>query len=153
MSNEALALPDPQSDGADASLSEKRSMENGGSENLEVRSAKRQKSGAGEMRRVAEIVLVLSAMAGMRGGKNPTDAEVKLMAEARAKLVEICQDLAPKDLLARDAIGTVIEDLGLNWKAKDQRLGFRGSRLSIKEKVSLAKRKVNNIFNFVLVIF
>lgn len=94
------------------------------------------------MRRVAEIVLVLSTMAGMRGGKSPTEAEVNLMEEARAKLVEICQDLAPKDLVARDAIGTVIEDLGLNWKLKDQRLGFRGTRLSIKEKIALTKKKV-----------
>lgn len=42
----------------------------------------------------------------------------------------------------KGAIGTVIEDLGLNWKLKDQRLGFRGTRLSIKEKIALTKKKV-----------
>jgi hypothetical protein len=72
------------------------------------------------------------------------------MEEAREKLVEICQDLSPKDLVARDSIGTVIEDLGLNFKLKDQRLGFRGSRLSIKEKLSLSKRKVSDIKKFII---
>ncbi|KAJ6775961.1 RING/FYVE/PHD ZINC FINGER SUPERFAMILY PROTEIN [Salix koriyanagi] len=136
----------PQSDGETDLVSEKRQMENVESKEL---AAKRAKIDVGEIRKVAEIVLVLSAMAGMRGGaKNPTEAEVKLMEEARAKLVEICQDLAPKDLVARDSIGTVIEDLGLNSKLKDQRLGFRGSRLSIKEKLSLSKRKMEESKKF-----
>ncbi|CAN1340071.1 PHD finger protein At3g20280 [Linum perenne] len=106
-----------------------------------ARVTKRLKNGAGEMRQVAEMVLVLSAMGQMRGGRTPTDAEVKLMAGAREKLVEISHNFAPKELVPGHAIGKVIEDLGLNWKLKDQRLGFRGSRLSIKEKVALAKRK------------
>ncbi|XP_011047529.1 PREDICTED: uncharacterized protein LOC105141853 isoform X2 [Populus euphratica] len=135
----------PQSDGETDLFSEKRQMENVESEEL---AAKRAKKGVGEIRKVAEIVLVLSAMAGMRGGKNPTEAEVRLMEEAREKLVEICQDLSPKDLVARDSIGTVIEDLGLNFKLKDQRLGFRGSRLSIKEKLSLSKRKMEESKKF-----
>lgn len=135
----------PQSDGETDLVSEKRQMENVESEEL---AAKRAKNGVGEIRKVAEIVLVLSAMAGMRGGKNPTEAEVRLMEEAREKLVEICQDLSPKDLVARDSIGTVIEDLGLNFKLKDQRLGFRGSRLSIKEKLSLSKRKMEESKKF-----
>ncbi|CAN1340066.1 PHD finger protein At3g20280 [Linum perenne] len=107
-----------------------------------ARVTKRLKNGAGEMRQVAEMVLVLSAMGQMRGGRTPTDAEVKLMAGAREKLVEISHNFAPKELVPGHAIGKVIEDLGLNWKLKDQRLGFRGSRLSIKEKVALAKRKM-----------
>ncbi|KDP39202.1 hypothetical protein JCGZ_00959 [Jatropha curcas] len=131
-----------------ASIGEKRPVENGETDELDARSTKKANCGAGELRRVAEIVLVLSTMAGMRGGRSPTEAEVNMMAEARAKLVEICQDLAPKDLVARDAIGTVIEDLGLNWKIKDQRLGFRGSRLSIKEKLSLTKRKMEESKKF-----
>lgn len=135
----------PQSDGETDLVSEKRQMESVESDEL---AAKRAKKGVGEIRKVAEIVLVLSAMAGMRGGKNPTEAEVRLMEEAREKLVEICQDLSPKDLVARDSIGTVIEDLGLNFKLKDQRLGFRGSRLSIKEKLSLSKRKMEESKKF-----
>ncbi|KAJ8766537.1 hypothetical protein K2173_023784 [Erythroxylum novogranatense] len=126
----------------------KRGAEKNGESESEVRPAKRMRAGSGEMSRVAEIVLVLSAMAGMRGGKRPTEAEVGLMAEARAKLVEICQELSPKDLVGRDAIGAVIEDLGLNLKAKDQRLGFTGTRLSIKEKLSLAKMKIEESKKF-----
>ncbi|CAA7041533.1 unnamed protein product [Microthlaspi erraticum] len=37
-----------------------------------------------EMNRVAEIVLVLSALGRMRGGKNPSELEFELMVEARA---------------------------------------------------------------------
>ncbi|CAK7350134.1 unnamed protein product [Dovyalis caffra] len=144
--NESLPQSDSQSYGETDFISEKRQMENVEREEL---AAKRAKNGMVEIGRVAEMVLVLSAMAGMRGGgKNPTEAEVKLMEEARAKLVDICQDLAPKDLVARDSIGTVIEDLGLNFKLKDQRLGFRGSRLSIKEKLSLSKRKMEESKKF-----
>ncbi|KAJ9182598.1 hypothetical protein P3X46_006578 [Hevea brasiliensis] len=138
----------PQSDCEVAVVGEKRPVENGESEVLGVRSNKKANCGAGEMWRVAEIVLALSTMAAMRGGKNPTEAEVNLMAEARTKLVEICEDLAPKDIVARDTIGTVNEDLGLNWKLKDQRLGFQGTRLSIKEKVSLTKEKMEGSKKF-----
>ncbi|XP_015582117.1 uncharacterized protein LOC8268130 [Ricinus communis] len=129
----------------------KRGLENGETGELGFRTVKKARSATGEMQRVAEIVLVLSAMAGMRGGKNPTETEVKLMEEARAKLVEICQDWKPNDLVARDAIGSVIEDLGLNSKLKDQRLGqFRGpnTRLSIKEKISFAKKKMEDSKKF-----
>lgn len=125
---------------------------NGGDEDLGARTSKRAKIGPGpgsgpgpgrELKRVAEIVLVLSAMARMRGGgKGPTDAEVELMVEARAKLAEACAALAPKDVVGREAIGAVIEDLGLNGKLKDQRLGFRTPKLTIKEKFDNAKRKV-----------
>lgn len=120
--------------------------ENGeGDEELEARTSKRAKIGPGreaELKRVAEIVLLLSTMARMRGGKNPTEVEMELMAEARAKLVEACAALAPKDVVGREAIGAVIEDLGLNGKIKDQRLGFRAPKLTIKEKLDNAKRKV-----------
>lgn len=112
---------------------------------LGARSTKRAKIEPGpglELKRVAEIVLVLSTMSRMRGGKSPTEAEVVLMAEARAKLADACAALAPKDVVGREAIGTVIEDLGLNGKVKDQRLGFRAPKLTIKEKLDNAKRKV-----------
>lgn len=52
--------------------------------------------------------------------------------------------LAPKNVVGREAIGTVIEDLGLGGKVKDQRLGFRSPNLTIKEKLENAKRKVRD---------
>lgn len=123
---------------------EKRAAENG--EDPEMKSKKRARIGAEgkEGKRVAEIVLVLSAMWRMRGGggKGPTEVERRLMAEAREKLVDMCEGLAPKDIVARDAIVGLIEDLGLNGRVKEQKLGFRGQRLSIKEKVELSKRKM-----------
>lgn len=95
-----------------------------------------------EVNRVAEIVLVLSALRRIRGGKPPTELELELMVEAKSKLVDMCQEFSPKDIIGRDAIGAVIEDLGLNGKLKDQRLGFRAPKLTISEKLSLGKRKV-----------
>ncbi|KAI4307943.1 hypothetical protein L6164_031067 [Bauhinia variegata] len=134
-------LTEPVVDGSPAS--EKRPIENGGGEELGDRSSKKAKVGdSGELKRVAEIVLVLSTMAAMRGGKKPTDVENELMMEARAKLADLCQGLAPKDIVAREAIGTVIEDLGLNGKVKDQRLGFRAPKMSISERFSHAKWKM-----------
>lgn len=127
------------------SLAEKRSVENGGDEELGDRCSKRPKVEAAtsvELKRVAEIVLVLSTMATMRGGRKPTDVEIELMKEARAKLVELCQGIAPKDIVAREAIGNVIEDLGLTGKNKDQRLGFRTPTMSIAERFSHTKWKV-----------
>nr|DAD32593.1 TPA_asm: hypothetical protein HUJ06_011444 [Nelumbo nucifera] len=51
------------------------------------------------MKRVAEIVLVLPALGKMRGGRSTTAVEKGLMAEAREKLVEMCEVLAPRDVL------------------------------------------------------
>ncbi|XP_048420174.1 protein piccolo isoform X1 [Pyrus x bretschneideri] len=99
-----------------------------------------------DLRRVAEIVLALSTMAKIRGGKKPTEPEIGLMGEARSKLVELCEGLAPKDIVGRDAIGAVIEDLGLNAMLKEQRLGFRGPKLTIAEKFLQTKRKVRTQF-------
>lgn len=95
-----------------------------------------------EVNRVAEIVLVLSALRKIRGGKPPTELEIDLMVEAKSKLVDMCQEFTPKDIIGVDAIGAVIEDLGFNGKLKDQRLGFRAPKLTISEKLSLGKRKV-----------
>lgn len=94
------------------------------------------------LRRVAEIVLVMSTMTALRAGKKPTDAEVELMAEARAKLVQICEGLAPKDIVGREGISSLIEDLGLHGNIRDQKLGFRGPRLTIAEKLAQTKKKV-----------
>ncbi|GLT83608.1 hypothetical protein SLE2022_018860 [Rubroshorea leprosula] len=137
--------PDAGLDAVACSVGEKRPIENG-----EVSSVKKQRCGTpGAMKRVAEIVLVLSAMAKMRGGgRGPTDVELGLMAEARERLVEICGDLAPGDIVGRDAVAAVIEDLGLNAKAKEQRLGFRMPRLTISERFSIAKKKMEESKKF-----
>ncbi|KAL5715539.1 hypothetical protein ACHQM5_017345 [Ranunculus cassubicifolius] len=101
----------------------------------------------GDMKRVAEMVLVLSAMGNMRGGRSPTAAEKEIMAEAREKLVGLCEGIAPKDILTRDAVRVVIEDLGLN-RTKDQRLCFRPPTMSIKEKLQLSKTKMEESKKF-----
>ncbi|KAF8103968.1 hypothetical protein N665_0182s0074 [Sinapis alba] len=100
-----------------------------------------------EMNRVAEIVLVLSALGRMRGGKAPTEMELELMVEARSKLAEMCQEFTPKDIIGGDDdVRGVIEDLGLN--CNDQRLGFRAPKITISEKLSLGKRKMEEAKQF-----
>lgn len=121
-------------------VGQKRSIENGDALSVKKR---RCWLDSGAMKQVAEILLVLSAMVKMRGGgRNPTDAELGLMEEARKLLVNICEELAPKDIVESDAIGAVIEDLGLNWKQKDQKLGFKMPRLTISERFLTAKKKI-----------
>ncbi|KAJ7963716.1 PHD finger protein [Quillaja saponaria] len=140
-----------QSDSLVGSIQEKRPIENGGGEELGGpcnKKAKTEAASSGELKRVAEIVLVLSTMASIRGGKKPTEVEVGLMKEAKAKLVELCQGLAPKDIVAGEAIGTVIEDLGLNGKVKEQKTGFRTPRLSIAERFSHSRRKMEESKKF-----
>ncbi|GMH05772.1 hypothetical protein Nepgr_007612 [Nepenthes gracilis] len=90
---------------------------------------------------VAEIVLVLSAMGWMRGGKEATPVEKAMIAEGRAIVVEICDELAPRDILPREAFRGVIQDLRLN-RLKEQGLGFRTPKLSIVNKMELAKQKM-----------
>ncbi|XP_073309155.1 uncharacterized protein [Primulina huaijiensis] len=103
----------------------------------------------GDVKKVADMVLVLAAMGKMRGGKGPTEAEKDLMAEARDTLVKICQGFAPKDVFPRDAFGGLIDDLGLN-KLKEQRLGFRPPKISISEKLLISKRKMEKAEDFSL---
>lgn len=98
-------------------------------------------------RKVAEMVLVLAAMGKIRGGRVPTACEKEVMADAREKLAQVCQTFAPKDVLPRDAFGAVIEDLGLN-KLKEQRLGFRPPKMSIAEKLLMAKEKLEKTEEF-----
>ncbi|KAL6570817.1 hypothetical protein OROGR_000367 [Orobanche gracilis] len=95
----------------------------------------------GDVKKVAEMVLVLAAMGKMRGGKVPTGVEKELMVEAQNRLAKVCEGFAPKDVFPRDAFGGVIEDLGLN-KLKEQRLGFRPPKLSIAEKLLVSQRKM-----------
>ncbi|XP_020264221.1 uncharacterized protein LOC109840118 isoform X2 [Asparagus officinalis] len=96
----------------------------------------------GDLKRVAEIVMVLSAMGEMRGGKDPTAAEKALVAEAREKLTEICEkEFKPKDLIPKEAVRVLVEDLGLN-RSRDPMMGFRPSKMSIGERLLHTKRKM-----------
>lgn len=147
------AEAEEESQSEEAGVAVKRPIENGGGgDELLVKKPKvmiegdntdaDDASSGRELKRVAEIVLVLSTMASMRGGRKPADVEIELMKEARDKLVDLCQGLAPKDIVAREAIGTVMEDLGFNAKIKDQRLGFQIPKMSIAERFSHTKLRV-----------
>ncbi|CAK9321799.1 unnamed protein product [Citrullus colocynthis] len=132
---------------------DKRPVENHGDDELaEPHLRKKPRNGCDlgpNLRRVAEIVLVMSTMTALRAGKKPSDAEVELMAEARAKLAQICEGLAPKDIVGREGISSLIEDLGLHGNARDQKLGFRGTRLTIAEKLAQAKKKMEDSKKYV----
>ncbi|XP_043690030.1 uncharacterized protein LOC122640839 isoform X2 [Telopea speciosissima] len=146
---EAVVPPVVNSEKSLASVGDKRPVENEVDIDNGGRLHKKAKGDFGmDMKKVAEIVLVLSEMGKMRGGRNPTDVEERLMAEARQKLAEICEALAPKDILPRDAVKAVIEDLGLNNRSKDQRLGFRPPKMSIAERLLLTKRKMEESKGF-----
>lgn len=141
-----LSPPDPEPEVSSARNGEKRAISavssgEDGEEEVVVAS-KKVKYDCAELSRVAEIVLVLAAMGRIRGGKDPTAEEVSLMAEAREKLVSMIENFSPKDIVESEAVGRVMEDLGLNGKVKDQRLGFKVPKLSIAEKITFAKRKV-----------
>lgn len=127
-----------------ASLGEKRPLEDGVERDL---GNKKARGGGGDgglavnVKKVAEIVLVLATMAKMRGGRKPTAVEVKMMVEAREKLAEICEEFAPKAVFPREAFGTIIEDLGLN-RLRETKLGIRPPKMSIAEKLELTKQKM-----------
>nr|XP_018675645.1 PREDICTED: uncharacterized protein LOC103971012 isoform X1 [Musa acuminata subsp. malaccensis]XP_018675646.1 PREDICTED: uncharacterized protein LOC103971012 isoform X1 [Musa acuminata subsp. malaccensis] len=95
----------------------------------------------GDLKRVAEIVMVLSAMGQMRGGRQPTAAEKALVAEARERLVAMCEGVKPKELFSGEAVRVVVEDLGLN-RSKDPVMGFRPPKMSIADKLLLTKKKI-----------
>ncbi|RLN40788.1 PHD finger protein [Panicum miliaceum] len=82
--------------------------------------------GAG-LRRVAEIMMVLTAAGEVRGGREPTAAERALAAEARERLAAAVSEGAvrPKDLFPGEAVRAVVEDLGLNRAKDPATMGFR----------------------------
>ncbi|XP_042423576.1 uncharacterized protein LOC122011249 [Zingiber officinale] len=88
----------------------------------------------GDFKRVAEIVMVLSALGQMRGGKEPAAAEKALVTEAKERLVVMCEATKPKDLVSTEAVRVVAEDLELN-KSKDPALGFQPPMMSIAENL------------------
>ncbi|KAJ3707430.1 hypothetical protein LUZ61_011135 [Rhynchospora tenuis] len=94
---------------------------------------------AKRLKRVAEVVMVLSAMADMRGARDPTPVEKAMAAEARENLTGLCEGFKPKDLFTREAVRAMVEDLGLNREAG---MGFRPPRASIAERILQTKRKL-----------
>ncbi|KAK9080676.1 hypothetical protein SSX86_000434 [Deinandra increscens subsp. villosa] len=125
-------------------LGEKRALENGFETDL---GSKKARTGGEDVKlgrsvkKVAEIVLVLATLGKMRGGRRPTAVEVEMMAEARRRLAEVCEEFAPKDVFPRDGFGTVIEELGLS-RLRDQKLGIRSQKMSIAERLQATKLKM-----------
>ncbi|KAF8017422.1 hypothetical protein BT93_H2559 [Corymbia citriodora subsp. variegata] len=149
----AIALPpeapEPRADGSASPAGHKRGPPDGaGAGESAAPAGKRPRFEQADFGRVAEIVLVLAAMGRMRGGRDPTEAEIGLMLEAREKLASVCATLVPGDIVASDAVGRVIEDLGLNGKPKDQRSGSPVPKLSIAEKLTSTKRKMEESKKF-----
>ncbi|KAM7498936.1 hypothetical protein LguiA_023350 [Lonicera macranthoides] len=134
-------------DQTEAGSSEKRPAEDGELTVQSPKKARREGILARDMKKVAEIVLVLDTLGKMRSERSPTDAEREMMADARGKLVELCQGFAPKDVFPREVFGGIIDDLGLS-KLREERLGFRPLKMSIAEKLLLSKRKMEKLVEF-----
>ncbi|XP_047334767.1 uncharacterized protein LOC124938385 [Impatiens glandulifera] len=132
-------------EGFAAAVGDKRPLENGETgESGEacLVSTKKYRNMNGDVKDVAQIILVLSTMATMRAGELPTDAEKEMMAVAREKLAKVCECFAPKDVFPNQAIFTVMDDLGLS-KLKERRPGgFVPPKMSISEKLFFAKQKM-----------
>ncbi|XP_016581358.2 uncharacterized protein LOC107878760 isoform X1 [Capsicum annuum] len=118
---------------------------------LELRVSKKTKAKGGVVE-VAEMLLVLSAMGKMRGGRSPTDVEKEMVEEARERLAEMCMKFAPKDVFPCDGFGGVIEELGLN-KVKEKSIvggDWQPPKMSITEKLMATKRKMDKTQEFSL---
>uniref|UniRef100_A0A1D1Z037 PHD finger protein At3g20280 n=1 Tax=Anthurium amnicola TaxID=1678845 RepID=A0A1D1Z037_9ARAE len=95
-----------------------------------------------DLGRVAEIVMVLSAMGQMRAGRDPTAAEKALMTEAREKLAKICESVElrrRKELFTKEMAMAVVVDHGLNPPKENIP---RPPKLSIAEKLANTRRKM-----------
>ncbi|XP_071730249.1 uncharacterized protein [Rutidosis leptorrhynchoides] len=93
------------------------------------------------LKKVAEIVIVLASIGKIRAGRKPTSVEVNMMVEAREKLAEICEEFSPKDVFNKEAFGKVFEELGLN-RLSEMKLGIRPPKMSISQKLELTKLKM-----------
>lgn len=71
------------------------------------------------MKHVADIVLVLAGLGLIRAGRDPTQEERRLQAEAYGHLGFLVQKLDPRDLVSQGAVENLIENLGLR-KPEDQ---------------------------------
>lgn len=124
-------------------------------EELDVRLVKKAKNG-GELgdrvRKVAEIVLVLATMGKIRGGEVPSGVEMEMMEDARARLVEVSEQFAPKDVFPTQVFGSIIEDLGLDC-SRERKLGFQPPKVSIGQRVNITKQKVVSCMILVMIVF
>lgn len=136
-----------RSDDFNACVGEKRAAIS--DDQAEVRAAKKAKNCGGNLKRVAEIVLVLESLGKMRGGRSPSQSEIEMMSEARGKLAEVCSQFAPKDVFPREAFGVVIDDLGLS-KVNEHKLGFRSPNVPIAQKLKLTQQKMEKSEEFAL---
>lgn len=88
-----LVPPEVRSEGFQPSVGEKRPIDNGEDCEFGIPSPKKARGDDGiviaNMKKVAELVLVLATMGKIRAGRNPTVVEVDMMAEAREKLAEV----------------------------------------------------------------
>ncbi|XBI37158.1 hypothetical protein VPH35_122546 [Triticum aestivum] len=103
--------------------------------------------GGGELGRVAEIVMVLAVAGEVRGGRAPTAAERALVAEARGRLAAsvAAVEVRPKELYPREAVRTLVEDLGLGRARDPAAMDYRPRRASIAERILLTKRKMEQV--------
>ena len=63
-------------------------------------------------KQTSEIMVILSGMRQMRAGRSPIDFEKWPMAETRPQLGYLAGKLAPKDLVSKDVVESMMEDLG-----------------------------------------
>lgn len=121
---------------------------------FEVRSVKKAKSSVelgDEIKKVAEIVLVLATMGKIRGGKVPSLIEMEMMEDARGKLVEVSQKFTPKDVFPIHSFGSIIEDLGID-APRGHKIGFQPPKMSIAHKLNVTKHKVCFLLILVMII-
>lgn len=63
------------------------------------------------LRQTAEIVMVLVGVAALRGGAQPSPLECQLAAQAYEKLATLVTVSAPQDLVSKDALQSLIQQL------------------------------------------
>nr|GEZ56632.1 hypothetical protein [Tanacetum cinerariifolium] len=101
---------------------------------------------AANVKKVAEILLVLATMVEMRGGRKASSVEVEMMIEARRKLVEICEEFGPKDVFENDVFGIIVDDLGLG-RMKETKLAACCPKMSIVDKLEATKMEKDEFYS------
>lgn len=143
----SVDAPEVRSGGFSAASGEKRTADGELGCPLPIKKARSGQALVESVNKVAEMALVLAALAEMRAGKAPTAVERQMMLDARERLARVCECFAPKDVFPREAFGSIIDDLGLN-ELKDQKLGFRPPKMTISEKLLFTKQKMEKTQEF-----
>ncbi|KAH9331368.1 hypothetical protein KI387_003476, partial [Taxus chinensis] len=121
--------------------------------NAEEHATKRLKTGSGgwdsSIARTAEIVLFLSGMAQMRGGRVPSIIERGLMDEARQRLGHMAAMLAPRDLVSEDFARDMVGDLGFN---RNEDISGNSAAATLGEKFTERKAKLETRIEKVLLL-